>query len=131
MKKAFIVATISAVALMGCSKDEQKIQGNNDESVTSFRDINVPGGFDFSNTKTVIVSLTEEPKHSPITSRLIAIENADGQTLLKYIADLSQGFELPIELPTATKEVFLVDADGNKKSIKIASNQLIIDLNSY
>ncbi|AEV32461.1 hypothetical protein Oweho_1465 [Owenweeksia hongkongensis DSM 17368] len=128
MKQALIVAAISAIALVSCSKEEQKIQGNYDESVTSFQELNVPEGFDFSELKTVTLKV---PAHEGLPSQamtLITIQNKDEVTLLKYNVDLSKGLEMPFDIVDGTKELFLVNASGTRKALSVSGN--VVTLNS-
>lgn len=126
MKQALIVAAISAVALVGCSKEDQKTQGNPDESVTSFRDMNVPEGFDFSSTKTVYVNFIKQDKASSSARSIVTIQDEEGNMLLKYNANLSQDEEMPLEVPANTKELIVNNASGIQETIKISNNRLTI-----
>ncbi len=126
MKKVFVVSIISAVALMGCSKEEQKTQGTYDESVTSFRDMTIPQGFDFSSTKTVYVNFAKQDGATPGAHSVITIQDGDGNMLMKHNADLSQDVELPLEVAATTKELFVVNSAGTGATIKISNNRLTV-----
>ncbi|AEV32463.1 hypothetical protein Oweho_1467 [Owenweeksia hongkongensis DSM 17368] len=127
MKQTLIVAAISAVALVGCSKEEQKIQGNTDESVTSFREMNVPEGFDFAGSKTVTFTSTGNSGLTVGAKGLLTVQTLDGITLLKHNRNLDQDFEMRINIPVGTKELVVVDGPI-MKHVKI--NSPFVNLNS-
>lgn len=126
MKKTFIVTAILSVSLMGCSKEEQNSTGNYDESVTSFREMNIPKGFDFSGTRTVYANITKQEGVKAGARSIITIQDASGNMLLKYNADLTQDVEIPMEISANTRELIVVNAAGVKETIKISNNRLTI-----
>ena len=124
MKQIMIAAVISAVSLMGCSKEEQKTQGNPAESVTSFREMNVPEGFDFSGTKTITLTSTGNGANG---RDLLIVQTVDGITLLKHNRDVAQDFKMHVNVPADTKELVVLNG-LIKQYVKI--NSSVIDLNS-
>ncbi|WP_417611522.1 hypothetical protein [Owenweeksia hongkongensis] len=127
MKQTLIVAAISAVALVGCSKEEQKTQGNPTESVTSFRDINAPESFDFSGTKTVTFTSNANGAAGVDARALLIVQTVDGVTLLKHNRNSTEHFEMRINIPSDVKELVVLNG-LTKKNVKI--NSLFVDLNS-
>ena len=126
MKTKIIAATLSVVALMSCSKDEQEVEKTYSESVTSFKEMTIPQGFDFSGSKTIKVNLEKQEGVSVGSKSLITIQDAEGSVLLKHNADLSQDTELALQVPSATKELYVVNAAGIQEAIRIVSNRLTI-----
>lgn len=126
MKTKIIAATLSVAALMSCSKEEQSVQKTYSSSVTSFKEMTVPQGFDFSGIKTIKVNLEKQEGISVGSKSLITIHDAEGSVLLKHNADLSQDTELALQVPSATKELYVVNAAGIQEAIRIVNNRLTI-----
>ncbi len=124
MKRGVCIAAIAAIALGACSKEVSNVGDTPATDVQSFRDLKVPQGFDFSATKSVTILLPGNSDAPAQTQALIKVMDASENVLLKYKASVAKGFEMPLELPAATKELTVIGIDGNKKNIEIVNGQL-------
>lgn len=126
MKRSVFMIAIAAMALGACSKEVSNVGETPAGDVQSFRDLSVPQGFDFSGTKTVMVTF-EKQDHLPGDFKSVyQIEDAKGIALLKCNLEVAKGLETKLEVPSGTDELFLVDSHGEKKAIAIKNNTLII-----
>mgnify|MGYP000737113946 CR=1 FL=1 len=119
MKSKVFIAAVAVLALVSCAKKESQVGAGS--NVGSFSEIKTPMGFDFSSTQTITVQLPKHEGVAPGTRSIITIEDAEGNALLKYNADLSQETTLPLELPATTDELFYTSTSGLRETIKISN----------
>lgn len=120
------MVAVAAIALGACSKEAANAGQDPNNDVKSFRDLQVPTGFDFKGTKTITVKI-EKQEHLPIDLKSVyRIDDQKGNALLKYNLEVAQGLEAELEVPIGTEELYLVDSYGLKRAVKIENNNLII-----
>ena len=127
MKHTTIIIAVVALAITACSKDEQHTSTSYNEKVGSFKELNVPAGFDFAGVKTVTVIIEPQEGVSSDAKSLITVFDNDDNQLLKHNALLSQSTELKIEVPAGTTELFVVNASGIKETLSVSNNRLTIN----
>lgn len=127
MKKVFITSAIAAVALVSCSKEGNEAIKTFDDSITSFREMDIPQGFDFAGSKTVTLTSTGNGDIPTGLKGLLVVKTVDGLTLLKYNRELAQDFEMKIDVPVGIKELVVLNGPI-MKLVNIKSS--IVDLNS-
>ncbi len=126
MKRSVFMIALAAMALGACSKEVSNVGETPASDVQSFRDLSVPKGFDFSGTKSVMVTF-EKQDHLPGDFKSVyQIEDVKGITLLKCNLEVAKGLETELEVPNGTDELFLVDSHGAKRALTIKNNNLII-----
>lgn len=126
MKHFVIMALLAAVSLSSCSKESEQANSSYDENAESFREINVPEGFDFSGMQTIKIDIRNQEGVSSDARSLITIMNEEGKVLMKYNALLSQDIELSLEVPASTKELYVINAAGVRQAVRISNNRLTI-----
>lgn len=129
MKRSVIVAALAAVALGGCSKEVSEGVESPEANVQSFRDLQVPKGFDFSGTKTIQVKLSGQSGIPANAQSVVTLQDEAGNVLLKYNVNLSNGLDMPLQVKSGTEKLYSIDGAGFKHEISVQNNQLT--LNAY
>ncbi len=127
MKRSVFMIALTAMALGACSKEASNVGQDPNNNVQSFGDLTVPQGFDFSATKTVTVTIPAIKGMSSSLWDILILENAAGETILKYKYHHAIGLELPLEVAATADELYIVKSNGAKQALSLKGSQLILN----